>query len=90
MPNGDHIPFIRPPSRLEKLESALSNLIDFNLAIAAMCMERGTFTHEELFRMEGIIKDARHRLGSAFTIEDGMAAVQAAFRIEGQRGKERR
>lgn len=83
--DGQHeIQPIRQPTRLEKAESALSNLIDFNLAIAAMCMERGTFTHEELFKMESIIKDARRQLGSAFTIEEGMKAVRAAFRIEGQ------
>lgn len=70
---------------LQKLQVVVTELIDFNLAVAAMCMERGTFTHEELFRMERVIKDARRKLGTAFTIEEGMKAVRAAFRIEGSR-----
>lgn len=73
---------IRRPSRLDKAESTLIELVDFTLAIAAMNMEAGHFTHEDLFRMESIIKDARRKLGRAFTIEDGMKAVRAAFRIE--------
>ena len=88
MPNGDHqfrIP--RPPTPLQKLQGVVTELIDFNLAIAGMCIERGTFTHEELFRMESIIKDARRKLGKDFTFEEGMKAVRVAFRIEGQRDK---
>ena len=73
---------LRPLTPLQKVQGTLTELIDFNLAIAAMCMEKSVFTHEQLFRMEGIIKDARRRLGSTFTIEDGMAAVMAAFKIE--------
>ena len=75
-------PFHKPLSPLQKVQGTLTELIDFNLAIAAMCMEKGVFNHEQLFRMEGIIKDARRKLGSTFTIEDGMAAVRAAFKIE--------
>lgn len=90
MLNDNHrIPFerIRQPSRLDKAEATLTELIDFTLALAAMSMEAGTFTQEQLFKMESIIKDARRKLGSAFTLEDGMQAVRAAFRIELQRGK---
>ena len=76
---------INPLTPLQKLQNTVAELIDFNLAVAAMCMERGTFTHEELFRMEKIIKDARRELGPAFTIEEGMKAVRAAFRIEGKK-----
>lgn len=81
----ERFPFgrIRHKTPFEKLQEIVTELIDFNLAIAAMCMERGTFTHEELFRMEAVIKDARRKLGTAFTIEEGMKAVRAAFRIEG-------
>lgn len=84
MSNEDHLR-IRPPSPLEKLQGTVVELIDFTLAIAAMNMEKQMFTHEELFRMEAIIKDARRKLGSAFTIEEGMKAVRAAFRIEGDK-----
>ena len=82
MPNGDHIPLLRPPSPLQKLQAVTQELIDFTLAVAAMNIEAGTFNHEQLFKMEDIIRDARRKLGSAFTIEEGMKAVRAAFRIE--------
>lgn len=81
MPNG-HIPILGPPSKVDKLGGIVTQLIDFTLALAAMNIERGTFNQEQLFRMESIIKDARRKLGSAFTIEEGMKAVRAAFRIE--------
>jgi len=88
MPNGDHrIPFIRQPGPLQRLQGTVQELVDFTLAIAAMNMEAGTFNHEQLFRMEAIIKDARRKLGTAFTIEEGMKAVRAAYRIELNRGK---
>lgn len=91
MPNGnDHrIPFerMREPSPLQKLQGVVTELIDFTLAMAAISMERGTFSHEELFRMESVIKDARRKMGSIFTIEEGMKAVRAAFRLENPDGK---
>ena len=76
---------VKPLTPLQKLQRTVTELIDFNLAVCALCMERGTFTHEELFKMERIIKDARGKLGSAFTIEEGMKAVRVAFRIEGKK-----
>ena len=85
--NDHRIPFIRPPSPLQNLQGVVNQLVDFTLALAAMNIERGTFSHEQLFKMESIIKDARKKLGKDFTIEDGMKAVRAAFRIELQREK---
>lgn len=85
--NNHRFQLPKEPSRLEKAEQALTQLIDFSLAVAAICMERGTFTHEQLMKMESIIKDARRKLGSNFSIEDGMKAVRAAFRIEIERDK---
>lgn len=90
MSDGDR-GFLLPrlPSRLDKAETALSQLIDFTLALSAMCMERNVFTSEELFRMEAVIKDARRKLGKDFTMEEGIKAVRVAFRIE-TRGKEKK
>ena len=79
---SEEIPFIRQPSRLDKAETALTELIDFTLAVAAICTEHGLFDHDHLFKMESIIKDARRKLGGSFTIEEGMKAVRAAYRIE--------
>ena len=77
---------IRKETPLQKAQSALTALIDFNLALCAMCMERNVFTADELFKMESIVRDARRKLGKDFTMEDGMNAVRTAFHIEGRKG----
>lgn len=79
---------LRQPSRIDNLIQAINNLSDFTLALAAMCMEAGTFTSEQLFKMEEVLRDARHKLGHGFTTKEGIAAVRAAFRIELQGGKD--
>lgn len=73
---------IREKSPLQKLQGVVVELIDFILAVAAMNLEKGNFSHEQLFRMEAIIKDVRRKMGASFTIEDGMKAVRTAFRLE--------
>ena len=87
MLNDDHrpqFPFerIRQATPLEKAQLVLNELIDFTLALSAMCMERNVFTAEEMFKMEAVMKDARRKLGKDFTMEEGIKAVRAAFRIE--------
>ena len=84
MGNGDHIPFIRPPSRQEKLEISLGNTINIVLALHALNVARGQYTHEELDRMIGIVEKVRPKLSEAFTVEQGIKAIVAAFRIETQ------
>jgi len=90
MPKDDHRPqfpfeWTRVPTALEKAQTALSQLIDFTLALSAMCMEREVFTADELFKMEAVMKDARKKLGKDFTMEEGIKAVRAAFRIESRK-----
>lgn len=68
--------------RLERAEVALTQLIDFTMAIAAMNMVAGHFTLDQIIRMEKVVKEARRRIGKDFTFEEGMKAVVAAFKIE--------
>lgn len=83
---GDgRIPFIRKETPLEKAQRALNALIDYTLALSAMCMERNVFTAEELFKMEAVMGEARRKLGKDFTMEEGIKAVRAAFRIESRK-----
>ena len=90
MSNGDDGRFvIKRETPLQKAQSALSALIDYTIALSAMCMEAGIFTSEQLFRMEDVIKDGRRKLGKDFTFEEGLKAVRAAFRIEIQSRKEK-
>lgn len=85
MPNGNHrTPYIRPPSRLDKLEQTVSSALDIILALHALNVVKGTFTHEELNKMVGIVAKARPKLSGTFTVEEGIKAIMAAFRIEGQ------
>lgn len=88
MSNGRKLPRdiggvpIRQPSRLDEVIHAVNALSDFTLAICAMCMEAGTFTSEQLFKMEEVLRDARRKLGPGFDTKEGIAAVRAAFRLE--------
>lgn len=85
MPNNrdDHgYQLPRLPSRLEKLEQTVSSALDMILALHALNMVKGTFTHEELDKMIGIVAEARPKLSKTFTVEEGLKAIQAAFRIE--------
>lgn len=86
MPNGNHSqPFLpRPPSRLERAETNLSHTIDLVLALHALLVTKGLSTHDEIARMVKIVADARPKLGKEFTVEEGIKAIVAAFRIEGQ------
>ena len=76
------LPPIRMPSKLDKMVQTVNALSDFTLALAAMCMEAGTFDSEQLFKMEEVLRGARRKLGVGFTTEQGIKAVRAAFRIE--------
>ncbi len=71
----------RPPSRLEKLEGTLSSVIDMVLALHALGMAKGLFTHEELVKMTELVSKARPKL-KEFTIDEGIKAIVAAWRIE--------
>jgi len=86
MPNGDDHRYLlpRPPTRLEKLEQTVGNVIDMVLALHALSMAKGTFTHEELVRMTEIVARVRPKISETFTVEEGLKAIMAAFRIEGQ------
>ena len=84
--NGDHrIPFVGPPSRLDRIEITLSSLADITLAMHALNIAKGQYTHEELKKMIEIVSKARPKLGGSFTFEEGLKAIMAAFRIEIQR-----
>lgn len=81
--SGDHrIPFVEPPSRLDRLESTLASLADITLAMHTLHIAKGQYTHEELIKMVGIVSEARPKVGKTFTIEEGLKAIIAAFRIE--------
>lgn len=84
---GERIPIPRQPSRLEQLEASLNNTIDVVLAMHALNVAKGQYTHEELDRMVGIVSNVRPKLGSTFTVEGGIKAIVAAFRIETSGGK---
>ena len=91
MSNGKPPPFrIRRATPVEGLQIIVSSLIDFTLAMAAMDLEAGTFTAEQLAKMESIMGDFRKKAGKSFNFIEGMQAVRAAFRIEiqGERKKE--
>ena len=92
MSNGRRsgIPIPRMPSRLEKLETSLHNTINIVLAMHALNVARGQYTHDELDKMVGIVSKVRPQLSEVFTVEDGIKAIVAAFRIEtsgGESGK---
>ena len=91
MSNGDNERFLlKPETPLQKATAALSGLIDYTIALSAMCIEAGIFDSEQLFRMEAIIRDGRRKLGKDFTFDEGLKAVRAAFRIEIQSRKEKK
>ena len=81
MSNG-HMQFGKQPSRQEKAETSLSNTIDIVLAMHALNVAKGQYTHEELDRMVGIVSKVRPKLGEVFTVEQGIKAIIASFRIE--------
>lgn len=88
MSNGDrHLHFERQPSRLDNLEASLGSAINILLAMHALNVAKGQYTHEELDKMVGIVSKVRPKLSEAFTIEEGIKAIVAAFRIETQEEK---
>ena len=68
--------------RLSRLERTLNSLIDDFLALHALMIVRGHYTHEDVVKMHKIVADARQRLGASFTIEEGLRVIQASFKIE--------
>lgn len=84
MPNGDHSrsPFVRPPTPLEKLQMTVGKIIDMVLAIHALNLVKGTYTHAELSKMMDIVAKVRPKMSESFSVEEGLKAIMAAFRIE--------
>lgn len=84
----DHnFPLIRPPSRLEQVEMNLKSAIDILLALHALLVAKGLSSHQEIEKMTQIVADARPKLSKEFTVEQGIKAIIAAFRIEGSGDK---
>ncbi len=73
---------VRPPTPLEKLQHTVGNVIDMILAIHALNLVKGTYTHAELTKMVDIVAKVRPKMGETFNIEEGLKAIMAAFKIE--------
>jgi len=80
--NGRYSMFDRKPSRLEKAELRLSELIDIMFGIHALLIAKGLVTFEETSKMVDLVRHARVKLGKDFTVEEGLKAIIAQWRIE--------
>lgn len=82
--NGNgRIPQLPNSVRIGKAENALKQLIDMQLAMHALMMEKGLYIQEEFDRMHRVSQEGRSRLSKAgFGIEEGLAAIRASYRIE--------
>ena len=73
---------VRPPTPLEKLQVTMGKVIDMVLAIHALNLVKGTYTNDELSKMMDIVAKVRPKMSETFTVEEGLKAIMAAFRIE--------
>ena len=73
---------VRPPTPLEKLQAVMSTTSDMVLAIHALNLVKGTYTNDELSKMMDIVAKVRPKMSETFTVEEGLKAIMAAFRIE--------
>ena len=73
---------VRPPTPLEKLQATMGKVIDMVLAIHALNLVKGTYSNDELLKMVDIVAKVRPKMSETFTVEEGLKAIMAAFKIE--------
>lgn len=79
MSNGNHS--MREPTRLERTETALKQLIDYTMALNAIAMQKGLWTVEE-FNRAFINMDAERKALRDIGHDAGMRVLYIAKKIE--------
>ena len=84
IPSSLPFPMPRQPSRLDKAEYNLNSTINIVLAVHALSIAKGLWTHEDVSKMTDIVAKVRPKMSETFTVEQAIKAIVAAFRIETQ------
>jgi hypothetical protein len=72
----------RQLSQTERDRATIASLVDIELAMYALLINKGLITPEDTQRMVKIVRGARAKLGNSFTFDEGLKAILATFRIE--------
>jgi len=62
----------RQPSRLDKAECNLNSTINIVLAVHALGIAKGLWTHEDVSKMTDIVAKVRPKMSEVFTVEQAI------------------